>query len=153
MPDPLFKTFWTSHSLNSLHQKWCHILVEIWTFDYLFHKKLPVLVILMPVMIRSSESGSFLGGFRGFWGQWGCRSCWGEWGWRGFKAWKITTVEFSVFQILEFNDFRTNITLFWYFEKKILTESWNLLLNFGTFSVGGLWGCMRSKKFQIVDQA
>ena len=28
------------------------------------------------------------------------------------KAWKITTVDFRVFQILEFNDFRTKITLF-----------------------------------------
>ena len=31
------------------------------------------------------------------------------------KAWKITTVDFRVFQVLEFNDFRTNITLFWSF--------------------------------------
>ena len=28
------------------------------------------------------------------------------------KAWKITTVDFRVFQVLEFNHFRTNITLF-----------------------------------------
>ena len=28
------------------------------------------------------------------------------------KAWKITTVDFRVFQVLEFNNFRTNITLF-----------------------------------------
>ena len=34
------------------------------------------------------------------------------------KAWKITTVDFRVFQVLEFNNFRTNITLFWGFEKK-----------------------------------
>ena len=27
------------------------------------------------------------------------------------KAWKITTVDFRVFQILEFNNFRANITL------------------------------------------
>ena len=63
------------------------------------------------------------------------------------KAWKITTVDFRVFQVLEFNNFRTNITLFWCFEKKIfLTESWKLMLNFSTFSVGGRWGCVRSKK-------
>jgi hypothetical protein len=34
-----------------------------------------------------------------------------------------------------------------------LTESWKLMLNFGTFSVGGYWGSLRSKKFQIMDQA
>ena len=28
------------------------------------------------------------------------------------KAWKITTVDFGVFQVLEFNNFRANITLF-----------------------------------------
>ena len=28
------------------------------------------------------------------------------------KAWKITTVDFRVFQVLEFNNFRANITLF-----------------------------------------
>jgi hypothetical protein len=41
--------------------------VKNWIFDDPFHKKLPVLVILVPVMIRPSGSGSFLGklGFRG----------------------------------------------------------------------------------------
>ena len=28
------------------------------------------------------------------------------------KAWKMTIVDFKVFQVLEFNNFRTNITLF-----------------------------------------
>jgi hypothetical protein len=28
------------------------------------------------------------------------------------KAWKITAVDFRVFQVLEFNNFMTNITLF-----------------------------------------
>ena len=28
------------------------------------------------------------------------------------KAWKFTPVDFRVFQVLEFNDFMTNITLF-----------------------------------------
>ena len=38
-----------------------------------------------------------------------------------FQAWKITTVDFRVFQVLEFNDFRTLICVF---EKKIvLTKS------------------------------
>merc|ERR1712051_776922 len=50
-----------------------------------------------------------------------------------FKAWKIKTVDFRVFQVLEFNDFMTNITLFWCFEKKQkLTESLKLMLNFST---------------------
>ena len=70
------------------------------------------------------------------------------------KAWKITTVDFRVFQVLEFNNFRTNITLFWCFENNnFSTESWKLMLNFSNFSVGGRWGRMRSKKFQMVDQA
>ena len=34
-----------------------------------------------------------------------------------FKAWKITTVDFRVFQVLEFNNFRTNFTLFWCLKK------------------------------------
>jgi hypothetical protein len=71
-----------------------------------------------------------------------------------FKAWKITTEDFIVFQVLEFNILKTNIISFWCFEKKnVLTESWKLMLNFGTFSVGGYWGSLRSKKFQIMDQA
>ena len=50
------------------------------------------------------------------------------------KAWKITTVDFRVFQVLEFNHFRTNITFFWCFEKtNFLTESWKLMLNFSIF--------------------
>ena len=70
------------------------------------------------------------------------------------KAWKSTTVDFRIFQVLEFNNFRANMTLFWFFEKKIfLTESWKLMLKFSSFSVGGRWGRVRSKKFQIVDQA
>ena len=61
MPDPLFETFLTSRGLNGLRQKGCHILVKNWIFDDPFHKKLPVLVILVPVMIRPSVSGSFGG--------------------------------------------------------------------------------------------
>ena len=60
MPDPLFETFLTSHSLNGLHQKGCHILVKNWILDDLFHKKIPLSVILVPVMIRPSGSGSVL---------------------------------------------------------------------------------------------
>jgi hypothetical protein len=61
MPDPLFETFLTSWGLNGLCQNRCHILVKNWIFDDPFHKKLPVLVILVPVMIRPSGSGSFFG--------------------------------------------------------------------------------------------
>jgi hypothetical protein len=62
VPDQQFETFLTSRDLNSLHQKGCHILVKNWIFDDPFHKKLLVLVILVPaVMIRPSGSGSFLG--------------------------------------------------------------------------------------------
>jgi hypothetical protein len=66
MPDPLFETFLTSRGLNSLRQKGCHILVKNWIFDDPFHKILPVLIILVPVMTRPSGSESFLGklGFR-----------------------------------------------------------------------------------------
>jgi hypothetical protein len=64
MPDLLFETFLTSRGLNGLCQKGYHILVKNWIFDDPFHKKLPVLVILVPVMIKSSGSGSFLGEIR-----------------------------------------------------------------------------------------
>ena len=47
MPDPSFEA--------------CHILVKNWILGYLFHKKLPVLAILVPVMIRPSESEFFWG--------------------------------------------------------------------------------------------
>ena len=39
------------------------------------------------------------------------------------KAWKITTVDFRVFQVLESNNFRTNITLFWCFEKNFFWQN------------------------------
>ena len=52
MPDPPFEIFLTMRGLNGLRQKGCHILVKNWIFDDPFHKKLPVLVILVPVMIR-----------------------------------------------------------------------------------------------------
>jgi hypothetical protein len=69
MFDPLFETFLTSRGLKGLRQRGCHKSVKNWIFDDPFHKKLPVLVILVPVMIRQSKSGSR------FWGNWasGCR--------------------------------------------------------------------------------
>ena len=67
MRDPQFEIFLTSCGLNGLHQKGCYILVKKGIFDDPFHNKLPVLVILEPVMIRPSGSGRFLRkfGFRG----------------------------------------------------------------------------------------
>ena len=83
-----------------------------WIFDNPFHKKLLALIILVTVIIRSSGSGSF------FWGNWALEASEvaeaaevneaGE----VSKAWKITTVDFRVFQVLEFNNFGTIITLY-----------------------------------------
>ena len=61
MPDPPFENVLTTRGFNGLRQKGCHILVKNWIFDDPFNKKLPVLVILVPVMIRPSGSGSFFG--------------------------------------------------------------------------------------------
>ena len=60
------------------------------------------------------------------------------------KAWKITTVDFRVFQVLEFNNFRTNITLFWGFEKKLFWQNhenscW-ILAPFLSGAVEATWG-------------
>ena len=84
------KLFLTSRGLNGLHQKGCHILVKDWIFYPPFHKKSTVLIILVPVMVRSSGSGGFLG-------NWALETVEasevaeadevGE----VFKAWKITT--------------------------------------------------------------
>ena len=46
----------------------------------------------------------------------------------------------SLLRTLESSRF-LNSALFWCFVKKIfLVESWNIMLNFSTFSVGGYWG-------------
>ena len=46
-----------------------------------------------------------------------------------------------------------NSALFWYFERIIfLVESWNIILNFSTFSFRGCWGhwgCRGSKSWKI----
>jgi hypothetical protein len=60
MPDPPFETFLTSRGLKGLCQKGCRIFVKNWIFDDPFHITLPVMVILVPVMIRPSGSVSFL---------------------------------------------------------------------------------------------
>ena len=54
---------------------------------------------------------------------------------------KITSEYFSVIQVHELNNLRTNINLFWIFErKKIFDRIMKITLNFSTFSVGGCWG-------------
>ena len=61
--EPFFKKV-APAGLNSLRQKGHQILVKNWNFDDPFHKKVPILVILVPVMIKSSGSGSFFGEIR-----------------------------------------------------------------------------------------
>ena len=56
---PLFKKV-ASAGLNSLRQKGYQILVKNWIFDDPFHKKEPLLVILVPRMIQPSGSLIFL---------------------------------------------------------------------------------------------
>ena len=115
MPDPSFETFLTSLDLNSLRQKECHIIVKIWILDDLFNKKLLVLVILVPVIIRPSKSGSFFSEIQVLEAVEASEVAEatevneaGE----VSKAWKIITEDFRVFQVLEFNNLSTNITLF-----------------------------------------
>ena len=80
-------------------------------FDDPFNKKIPELVILVPVMINP---GSFLG-------NWALEAVEatevagatevneaGELA----KAWKIPTLDFRVSQVIEFSNFRANITFF-----------------------------------------
>ena len=82
-----------------------------WIFDDPFHKKGPVLVILVPGMIQPSQSVMFLmkWGCKGHWGHGGCWGCGGHWGCRGSKVWKISTEDFRVIQVLEFSF----ILMFW----------------------------------------
>ena len=47
-------------SLNSLQQKGYQMLIKNWIFDDPFHKKEPLLVILVPGIIQSSGSVNFL---------------------------------------------------------------------------------------------
>ena len=105
-----------SAGLNSLQQKGYQMLVKNWIFDDPFHKKEPLLVILVPRMFQPSGSVIFSmkWGCRGHWGCWGC---WGHWGCRGSRAWKITTGDFRVIQVLEFSF----ILMFW----KNLYGGWN----------------------------
>ena len=77
-------------------------------------------------------------GRRGRWGQWGCR---------GFKAWKITAEDSRVMGVLEFSF----ILMFWN-KKNIIEESWNIILNFSTFHVGGCWGQLMLLFWKLVQE-
>ena len=156
MLDLLFGIFLTSLGLSSLRQKGCHISEKL---DFWW--SIPQKITNIGYFGASDDQ---IIGIRRF--------CFGNWALEAVeanevseaaevneagqvsKAWKSTTVDFRIFQLLEFNNFRANMTLFWFFEKKIvLTESWKLMLKFSSFSVRDCWGSVRSKKFQIVDQA
>ena len=136
---PVFNKM-TLASLNSLWQKEYQMLVKNLIFDYPFHKKGLVVIIWVLGMITPSGSVKFLmkWGCRGHWGHWGGWGHWGHWDCRGFKAWKIKTEDFRIIQAFEFSF----IFIFW--KKNFLEESWNIILNFCTFSVGGCWGQVRS---------
>ena len=124
------------------------ISMKYWIFDDPFHKKGPVLVISVPWMIQPSQSVMFLmkWGCKGHWGHGGCWGCRGHWGCRGSKVWKITTEDFRVIQVLEFSF----ILMFW---KNIdLVDSWNIILKFTTFFVGGCWGQLMLLFRKLVDE-
>ena len=146
MPGPLFDTILTSQGLNSLSRKGWHILVKNWIFDDPFHKNLLVLVILVPMMIRPSGSGSFLGKLRPLRLQRPLGSIRLERFLRPGKSLQWTSRFLNSIILgpisLYFDVLRNNF----------LTESWKLMLNFSTLSVKGCWGPMRSKKFQMVDR-
>ena len=45
------------------------------------------------------------------------------------------------------------VIFFYYFEKNLFwVESWNIILNFSTFSVGGCWGQPMSFFWKLVDE-
>jgi hypothetical protein len=110
------------------------IKVKIWVFDDQFHKK-EVLVIWLPWSIQPSGAVIFLmkWGCKGHWCQGGCWGCRGHRGQKGSKVWKLLLRTSESYRFL-------NSALFWCFEKNNLVESWNIMLNFRTFTVGGCWG-------------
>ena len=65
------------------------------------------------------------------------------------KAWKITTEVFKVIQVLEFNDLRTNITLFWCFGRHIFDR---IMKTFSTFSVRGFWSQSLLLFLKLIDE-
>ena len=59
MTDPLFEKKIDLTAPQRPPSERVPYISENWIFNDPFHKKLPVLVILVPVMIRPSGSGSF----------------------------------------------------------------------------------------------
>ena len=88
-----------SVGLNSLQQKEYQISVKIWIFDDPIPKKGPILVILVPVGMKPSKSGSFLR-------KKGIEAI------EVFEARKIINEFFRVNLVLAFDNLMTNIILF-----------------------------------------
>ena len=80
------------------------ILVKYWMFDDSFHNKGPVLVILVPGMIKPSGSVNILM-------KWGCRGHWGQRGCRVLRPVKLLLRTSKSSRFL-------NSALFWCFENK-----------------------------------
>ena len=112
MPNLSLETFLTSCGLKGLSWKGCHILVKNWIFDDPFQKKITSIVYFGASDDQTIRIRKF------FWRNWALEAVEasevaeaaevneaGE----VSKTWKITTVDFRVFQVLEFNHFRTNI--------------------------------------------
>ena len=144
---PVFKKVLLA-GLNSLWQKGYQISVKKRIFDDPFYQKGPLFVILVPGMIQPSGSVKKLmkWGCWGHWGHWGCRGCRGHWGCRGSKVWKITIWNSKIIEGLEFSF----ILMFW--KNKILVESWNIKLNFSTYSIRGYWGQPMLLFWELVDK-
>ena len=85
-------------------------------------------------------------GCQGHWGHWGCWGHWGYWGCRCFRTGKSLLRTSELFRHL-------NSASFLCFEKKCFgVESWNIILNFSIFSVGGCWGQPMSFFWQLFDE-
>ena len=87
----------TLAGLNSLQQKECQILVKNWIFDDPFHKKLPVLSILVPEWSDHKNKAVF-------WGNWALEAVEASKvaeaaevneASKASKAWKITIEDFK----------------------------------------------------------
>ena len=97
-------------------------IIEKLDFDDQFHKKLPVLAILVPVRHKDQEV---------LWGNWALEAVEASKvalaaevneAAEVSKAWKITAEDFRVVQVLELINLRTNIALFWCFGKKFFDK-------------------------------
>ena len=140
MLDPLFENILTSDGLNSLRQKGCHILVKNWIFNDPFHKKIASIGYFGAIDDQTIKISNL------FWEiglkrllrpvrlQRPLRSMRLERFLRPGKS-QLRTSESSRF----LNSIILGLILLYFdvFKKKSLTESWNLMLNFSTFSFGG----------------